>query len=187
MGYIDYSAADWKSYAEAHITGRTSVSGTNGLFSATKMADDMNPKNIVIRESRDSENHPNSTPIIIALDVTGSMGPVLRSVVENLNTLMTEIYERKPVGDPPRFALWQLGMLRVVTRHLCKCRSLNRISVLRSVCRRFISRSAVARMNLNPIPCLGTLLSTMYLPMLLRSTTERVSCLQWETKLCPVC
>lgn len=40
MGYPDYSAADWKSYAEAHITGRTSVSGTNGLFSATKMADD---------------------------------------------------------------------------------------------------------------------------------------------------
>ena len=100
MGYVDYSAADLKSYAEAHITGRTSVSGTNGLFSATKMADDMNPKNIVIRESRDSENHPNSTPIIIALDVTGSMGPVLRSVVENLNTLMTEIYERKPVSDP---------------------------------------------------------------------------------------
>ena len=32
MGYVDYSAEDWKSYAEAHITGRTSVSGTNGLF-----------------------------------------------------------------------------------------------------------------------------------------------------------
>ena len=46
MGYVDYSAADWKSYAEAHITGRTSVSGTTGLFSATKMADDMNPKNL---------------------------------------------------------------------------------------------------------------------------------------------
>lgn len=46
MGYVDYSAADWKSYAEAHITGRTSVSGTNGLFSATKMADDMNPKKL---------------------------------------------------------------------------------------------------------------------------------------------
>lgn len=46
MGYPDYSAADWKSYAEAHITGRTSVSGTDGLFSATKMADDMNPKKL---------------------------------------------------------------------------------------------------------------------------------------------
>ena len=46
MGYVDYSAADWKNYAEAHITGRTSVSGTNGLFSATKMADDMNPKKL---------------------------------------------------------------------------------------------------------------------------------------------
>lgn len=100
MGYPDYSAEDWKAYAKANIMGRTSVSGTNGLFSATEMADDLNPKNIVIRESRDSENHPNSTPIIIALDVTGSMGPVLRSIVENLNTLMTEIYERKPVSDP---------------------------------------------------------------------------------------
>jgi len=64
------------------------------------MPDDMNPKNITVREARDSADNPNSTPIIIALDVTGSMSPVLRSVVTNLNTLMQEIYNRGSITDP---------------------------------------------------------------------------------------
>lgn len=34
-----------------------------------------------IRECRDSEEHPESLPIIIALDVTGSMGMVPHSLI----------------------------------------------------------------------------------------------------------
>ena len=34
-----------------------------------------------IRESRDSEEHPNAFPIIIALDVTGSMGTIPKKLI----------------------------------------------------------------------------------------------------------
>lgn len=102
MGYGTFTSQDWATYSAKNINNKTSVSGcgSSSLYQSTSMQDDMNPKNITIRESRDSACNPNSTPIIIALDVTGSMSPVLRSVVKNLDTLMREIYNRKPITDP---------------------------------------------------------------------------------------
>lgn len=100
MGYGSWTASSWTSYSSTHVSGCSSVSGRGGLFSADSMADELNPKNITVRESRDSADNPNSTPIILALDVTGSMSPVLRSMVTNLNTLMQEVYDRQPVPNP---------------------------------------------------------------------------------------
>ena len=42
----------------------------------TNLASALNPYN-VIRECCDTEEHPNTIPVILALDVTGSMGSIL--------------------------------------------------------------------------------------------------------------
>jgi len=63
--------------------------------------DSMNPKNITIRESRDSEEHPNSVAILLGLDVTGSMGRVPGHIVKDgLPTIMDAMIRDGGVLDP---------------------------------------------------------------------------------------
>jgi hypothetical protein len=55
----------------------------------------------MLRESRDSADNPASNALIVALDVTGSMGIIPDYMVrEGLKTLFTEVYSRRPVSDP---------------------------------------------------------------------------------------
>jgi len=61
----------------------------------------LDPMGVVARESRDSDVNPLSTAIILGMDVTGSMSPVLEAVARtSLPKLAEEIYSRKPVTDP---------------------------------------------------------------------------------------
>lgn len=53
-----------------------------------------------VRESRDSAEHPNSVPIMITFDVTGSMGSIPRVMQEKLPTLMDVILEQTDLADP---------------------------------------------------------------------------------------
>ncbi len=97
MGYSTYSADDWDKYTKASSYATKS---TDDIFKAKTMDAGLNPKG-VIRESCDSPSNPASTPIIVGLDVTGSMGRVLDSCVRHgLKTLFEQIHARKPVSDP---------------------------------------------------------------------------------------
>ena len=59
------------------------------------------PKGVMIRESRDSVDNPNSNAIILGIDVTGSMGMIAEALaVEGLGKLVEGILTRKPVSDP---------------------------------------------------------------------------------------
>lgn len=67
------------SISARHLRAETSgyyTKSAEETFSARNISKEMNPFNITLRESRDSEEHPESFPIIIALDVTGSMGRI---------------------------------------------------------------------------------------------------------------
>lgn len=55
---------------------------------------DMLPKNLTVRESRDSDAHPESLAVMVFLDDTGSMGRIPEDIVKNeLPTLMNTIID----------------------------------------------------------------------------------------------
>lgn len=53
-----------------------------------------------VRESRDSDAHPHSKAIIVALDVTGSMTSVVRTIHSKLPSLMGLLTRKSYVDDP---------------------------------------------------------------------------------------
>lgn len=74
---------------------------TEQIFQKSSTRADFLPKNITIRESRDSEDHPESTPIIFGLDFSGSMGFVAAEIAKNgLRDIVTSLMQNKPVSDP---------------------------------------------------------------------------------------
>lgn len=95
MGGGSWTAQDWGSFSSAKVSGKS----TAHIYTAKKMTNEYSPKN-VMRESCDSTEHPNSTPIILGLDVTGSMSSILQVMAEKLGVVMTEVYSRNPVTDP---------------------------------------------------------------------------------------
>jgi hypothetical protein len=67
---------------------------------ANSLRNSMNPHGVMLRESRDSFEHPNTISIILALDVTGSMGAIpLFLIKEGLPHIMGNIIQRG-IKDP---------------------------------------------------------------------------------------
>lgn len=78
------------------INGVTTLSSNykaQDLFTSARLQSELNPYK-VIRECLDTEEHPNTVPVILALDVTGSMGDAAAEVAKKLNEVMTKLYER---------------------------------------------------------------------------------------------
>lgn len=72
MGYGSYKASDWAKLKNSRSISDDSNAGA--IFKKSTLNDKYNPRFIQMRESCDSNDSPASTPIIIAFDVTGSMG-----------------------------------------------------------------------------------------------------------------
>lgn len=96
MGNARWDADNWSTYA-ASTKGKDRAT----VFASRTLSADLDPAKIIQRESVDSPLNPNSTPIIVALDVTGSMGQIPHQLIQgSLGTLMEELLGRRPVPDP---------------------------------------------------------------------------------------
>jgi hypothetical protein len=60
----------------------------------------LDPKDLKVRESRDSAAHPESNAIMVWLDVTGSMGSVVGTIHKKLPTLMGILTRKAYIPDP---------------------------------------------------------------------------------------
>ncbi|HCB15330.1 MAG TPA: hypothetical protein DEP36_17430 [Gammaproteobacteria bacterium] len=101
MGTARWNPSDWSAYAAS-----TSRKTTDAVFASRSLDNDLNPFGVVTRESRDSALNPESTAIIVGLDVTGSMGMIADALArKGLGTMVEEILARKPVTDPHMMCL----------------------------------------------------------------------------------
>ena len=99
MGSGSWTRDSFKSYSTSmgrSVSSTGDVSGSyhaQDMFKQRMIAPELNPLN-VMRECCDSQEHPNTIPVILGLDVTGSMGGAAVEVAKKLNVVMTSLYEK---------------------------------------------------------------------------------------------
>ena len=98
MGYGYWTMEDFREYSRTQgravdAAGRLDRNlNDRQLFTQRGLHPALDPKN-VMRECCDSADHPESVPVILALDVTGSMGAACAEVARSMNQVMTKLYE----------------------------------------------------------------------------------------------
>jgi hypothetical protein len=95
MGYGDYS----HSAHEALLASR-GAKADHEIFLQRQTHPLMDPRGLKVRESRDSEAHPNSVAIIFALDVTGSMGVIPKELARSELPTFMKVLNACDIPDP---------------------------------------------------------------------------------------
>lgn len=95
MGSGSFSYDDFHDYSRS--TGKTLRSdgtiSSGQKWEASRMKATLDPHG-KIRECVDSDEHPNVIPVIIGLDVTGSMGQACQATAEKLAVIMKSLYDK---------------------------------------------------------------------------------------------
>jgi len=81
MGGGTYSTEDRAT--RAFYSGMSTTNTVEENFPSRSINNAMNPNGVQMREARDSEEHPNTVPIVLALDVTASMGFVPQELIRS--------------------------------------------------------------------------------------------------------
>lgn len=102
MGYGKFSGEAYTAYsAAAADKPRAMLFARSHKDAPTRSGQEVNVEKIGCRESRDSETNPNSLPVIVGLDVSGSMGMIAEQLAkQGLGTFVGQVLERTPVADP---------------------------------------------------------------------------------------
>ena len=100
MGHGRFDPQDWTAYSSS-----ISHKSTAQVFQSSSVPDDLDPRGIKVRESRDSAQNPRSTPVLIAADGTGreellrlggaledaSEHPIARAIAAAARTTVSEL------------------------------------------------------------------------------------------------
>lgn len=96
MGSGTFDPGKYRAFSSTTV-GKT----TEEVYTSRSIKPTLDPKGVKMRESRDSIDNPLSTPIIVAIDVTGSMGMIADVIArKGLGVLFEGIIGRKPVTNP---------------------------------------------------------------------------------------
>lgn len=96
MGYGSFDPGAYRAFTDT-TRGKT----TDAVYTARSINPLLDPKGVKIRESRDSASSPNATPLIVGIDVTGSMGMIADVLArQGLGTLFTGMLDNKLITDP---------------------------------------------------------------------------------------
>lgn len=94
--FTDYVTCNYSADIASSVCNSTSGEITlsvrnQEIYHATGLNAVLSPMN-VMRECKDTDEHPNTVPIILALDVTGSMGDAAVEVAKKINVIITNLY-----------------------------------------------------------------------------------------------
>lgn len=110
MGSGTVSHSSMQNYA--HTMGRAYDSKTGRTtgqeFVAKRIDPSLDPRNFTVRECVNSEEHPNTIPVILGLDVTGSMGEACKETAAALGTIIMNLYKK---FDDIEFCMMGIGDL----------------------------------------------------------------------------
>lgn len=98
MGSGSFTTSSFTSYSNSRgrgvsSTGFVTADSLTDYYTQSYIHKDMVPYHVT-RECVDSEEHPNTIPVILALDLTGSMGGACVKTAQSLNKIMTMLYEK---------------------------------------------------------------------------------------------
>lgn len=90
--FVSYSTTTKGATLDALGNLATTMSNQE-MFKSRNVDKDLNPLN-VMRECLDSEEHPETLPVCLCLDLTGSMGQAAVEIAKKLNVIMTNLYDK---------------------------------------------------------------------------------------------
>lgn len=99
MGCGSWTSKSFTSYANSRGMGVSTTGAILGNYSnqeifKSRSIDPMLSPIHVMRECCDNNEHPNTVPVVLGLDVTGSMGDAAVEIAKKLNVIMTKLYEK---------------------------------------------------------------------------------------------